>query len=151
MATLQVRNGSYRVLFCHGGRRLSFTVGRVDAREAELVASGVERLLLRVEKGLIRIPAVVDVVEFVRHDGRVPERSEAVAIPARPLTLGELRDRYLATHGNGALEPSTLLTARIHLDHVIATLGERLEADKLSAADRHTRHRRVAYVPQNVR
>ena len=32
MASLQNRNGSYRVLFCHAGKRHAFKVGRVDEK-----------------------------------------------------------------------------------------------------------------------
>ena len=56
MATLQVRNGSYRVLFCYRGRRHGLTLGRVDRREAELAAANVERVLLRVDQGLLSVP-----------------------------------------------------------------------------------------------
>ena len=55
MATLQLRNGSYRLLFCYRDRRHSFTLGRVDRREAELAAANVERVLLRIEQGLLSV------------------------------------------------------------------------------------------------
>src|SRR4051812_21164255 len=69
MATLQVRNGSYRVLFCYRDRRHGFTLGRVGRREAELAAANVERVLLRVEQGLLSVPQGQRIVEFVRRDG----------------------------------------------------------------------------------
>jgi hypothetical protein len=39
------------------------------------------------------------------------------------LTLDEFRDRCLATHGNDALDPSTLLNLRIQLGRLVATFG----------------------------
>ena len=69
MATLQLRNGSYRILFCYRDRRHSFTVGRVDRREAELAAANVERILLRIDQGLLSVPQGETIVEFVRRDG----------------------------------------------------------------------------------
>jgi mRNA-degrading endonuclease RelE of RelBE toxin-antitoxin system len=35
MATLQERNGSFRVLFCYNGKRETFTIGKVSRQEAE--------------------------------------------------------------------------------------------------------------------
>ena len=134
MATLQVRNGSYRVLFCYRGRRHGFTLGRVDRREAELAAANVERILLRVDQGLLSVPQGERIVEFVRRDGR-PAPPGVAPVRDSPLALGQLRDRYLETHGNGAVEASTLKTARTHLDHLVATLGESYPLPELRAAD----------------
>ena len=39
-----------------------------------------------------------------------------------PLTLAGLRDAYLAVHGNGTLEESTLSTIRQHFRHLASTL-----------------------------
>ncbi len=133
MATLQLRNGSYRVLFCFRDRRHSFTVGRVDRREAELAAAGVERILLRIDQGLLEAPANDDIVGFARRDGR-PAPAAPPPPASRTLALGELRERYLATHGNGAIEVSTLRTARTHLDHVVATLGADFPLAELDAS-----------------
>jgi integrase len=46
------------------------------------------------------------------------------AEPKKALTLGELRDEYLATLANGTVEANTLLTIRIHFGHLVATLDE---------------------------
>jgi hypothetical protein len=70
MGTLQLRNGSYRILFCSRDRRHSFTLGRVDRREAELATANVERLLLRIDQSLLAVPLHHDIVGFVRRDGR---------------------------------------------------------------------------------
>jgi hypothetical protein len=70
MATLQLSNGSYRVLFCYGDRRHSFTLGKVDRREAEFAAANVERILLRIDQGLLAVPPHDDIVGFIRRDGR---------------------------------------------------------------------------------
>jgi len=69
-ATLQERNGSYRVLFRHGGRRHTFTIGKVEPREADLIAADVDRGLLRIEQRLLKVPPDVDLVAFVRAGGQ---------------------------------------------------------------------------------
>ncbi|HZY84430.1 MAG TPA: site-specific integrase, partial [Gemmataceae bacterium] len=74
MATLQVRNRSYRVLFCHGGRRYTFTLGKVSPREADNAAAATDQVLLRLEQRLLRVPDGVDVVTFVKNGGRAEEK-----------------------------------------------------------------------------
>src|SRR5262245_53531470 len=145
MATLQLRNDSYRILFCYRGRRHSFTIGRVDRREAELAAAGVERVLLRLEQGLLELPPNDDIVAFVRRDGR-PRVEERPAPPPPGMTLGLLREAYVSTHAGGAIEPSTLGTARTHLGHVVATLGADFRVARLTTADlqRHIARRSQA-------
>src|SRR6516162_7426670 len=99
MGTLQLRNGSYRILFCYRDRRHSFTLGRVDRREAELAAANVERLLLRIDQGLLAVPLHDDIVGFVRRDGRPAPAdrpsSDRPPATAPATTLGDLRERYL--------------------------------------------------------
>jgi integrase len=51
------------------------------------------------------------------------------------VTLGQLRDRYLETHGNGSLEKTSLDGIRLHFKHLVATLGERHPIRALSLAD----------------
>jgi integrase len=145
MATLQLRNGSYRILFCYRDRRHSFTLGRVDRREAELAASNVERLLLRIDQGLLSVPLHDDIVGFLRRDGQ-PALADRPPPTAPAIALGELRERYLETHGNGAIEPSTLKTARTHLGHVVVTLGADFPLAGLEAShlQRHINRRAKA-------
>ena len=89
MATLQLRNRSYRVLFCHAGKRHTYTLGRVSRREADNAAAAVDQVLLRVEQRLLRVPDGADIVAFVKNGGRV--EAEA-ASPPGPLGLRKLID-----------------------------------------------------------
>ena len=133
MATLQLRNGSYRVLFCFRGKRHTYTLGKVANREAELASANVERLLLRLEQNLLQLPSGGDIVEFVRHDGTIP-RKETYPTPDK-IDLLELSRHYLETHGNGALESNSLLTTKIHLKHWQTTLGPKFPILELKTAD----------------
>jgi ribosomal protein S4E len=55
MASLQERNGSYRVLFCYHGKLHSFTIGQVEKDEAEYKARQVDYLLMRLKQRLMRL------------------------------------------------------------------------------------------------
>ena len=137
MATLQERNGSFRVLFLYCGKRRTFTIGAVSRDEAEAKVNQTDYLLMRLKQGLIQIPPGIDVVTFVEHDG-MPPKSAAVpaGVPNRdPLTLGRLRDRYLDTHSNGTLEETTLDGIRLHFKHLVSSLGEKFPAQELGLGD----------------
>jgi integrase len=144
MATLQQRNGSFRVLFCYNGKRESFTIGKVSRQEAEATSAQVDYLLMRLEQHFVAIPPGADVVAFIRSGGK-PE-SEGVPAQRAELTLAGLRDRYLETHDNGSLEKTSLDGIRLHFRHLVATLGERFPVQTLSLADlqRHADRRAKA-------
>jgi hypothetical protein len=96
MATLQERNGSFRVLFCYNGKRETFTLGNVSREEAEAVSAQVDYLLMRIEQRFVVIPHGTDIVAFIRNDGK-PD-NEGVPAQRAEVTLGGLRDRYLEMH-----------------------------------------------------
>lgn len=132
MATLQERNGSFRVLFVHHGKRHTFTLGKVSEDEAQAKSAQVDYLLLRLKQKLIELPPGVDIVTFMEMDGRPLEDEEAV--PKRvPMTLGVLRERYLDTH-RGTLEATTIDGIQLHFKHLVSTLGERFPIQELSLA-----------------
>jgi hypothetical protein len=133
MASLQNRNGSYRILFEYQRKQRTFTVGRVSEAEARAKADQVDYLLMRLAQGLIALPPGADIVAFLRHDGVIPAAREAPVARGEP-TLAELRDRYLETHGD-SLEHHTMRGFRRHFRHLGRLLGESFLIRKLSLAD----------------
>lgn len=126
MASLHERKGSFRISFRYHGKQWFVPIGKVTRREAEAKKSQAEYLLMRLDQGLIQIPAGFDVGEFVQYDGKPPERAVANLLPnskKSPLTLGHLRDRYLEARSLGS-ESSTLYTSKIHFKHLVDTYGE---------------------------
>jgi integrase len=125
MASLQERNGSYRILFCHHGKLQTFTIGKVEKDEAEAKARQVDYLLMRLKQRLIVLPEGTDIVTFVEHDGKPPDAGPTLpASPRQAVTLGHLKDRYLVTHGNGTIEANSLDTCKLHLNHFCRVLGD---------------------------
>ena len=146
MASLQERNGSYRVLFCYHGKLHSFTLGKVRPDEAENKARQVDYLLMRLKQRLIVLPEGTDIVTFVAHDGRPVDLGPTLpTAPRQVVTLGHLQDRYLATHANGTIEANSLNTCRLHLGHFARVLGEAFPLGDLSLAQLQ------AYVDQRAR
>jgi hypothetical protein len=125
VASLQKRNGSYRILFCYHGKLHSFTLGKVSKDEAENKARQVDYLFMRLKQRLLVLPDGTDIVTFVEHDGKPPDSGPTLPdAPRQAVTLGYLKDRYLITHGNGTIETNSLNTCKLHLGHFTRILGE---------------------------
>jgi integrase len=133
MASLQSRGDNQYCQFYYRGRRHTFAIGKVSDAEAEAWAGRVDHLLMRIRQRLLAVPDGVDIVDFLLADGRVTE-SEAPAV-AEKITFARLRDRYLETHRNGALEETTLEGIALYMKHLATTLGERFPMHALSPAD----------------
>jgi integrase len=133
MASLQERNGSYRVQFLYHGKLHSFTLGKVESGEAETKARQIEYLLMRLKQRLIVLPEGTDIVTFVEYDGNPPNGGPTLPdAPRKAVTLGQLKDRYLSTYANGTIEANSLETCKLHLNHFIRALGERFPLVELS-------------------
>ena len=112
MASLQERNGSYRILFCHHGKLHAFTIGKVKPDEAENKARQVDYLLMRLKQQQIVLPEATDIVTFVEHDGKPPTSGPKQAdSPRKAVTFGHLKERYLTTYANGTIEANSLDTS----------------------------------------
>ncbi|QVL30780.1 site-specific integrase [Telmatocola sphagniphila] len=132
MASLQKKNQSYYCQFLFQGKRYTVTIGQVSDQEANAFVGKIEHLLMRIRQKLLAVPKGVKIVDFLLTDGQVT--SEPLEEEG-PLTLEFLRDLYLQTHGNGALEANTLYTAKIHLKHIERTLEAKFNLRTLSSAD----------------
>ena len=151
MASIQKEGDAFYCKFIFAGRRHTFTIGKVSQTEAAQWKAKADHLLMRLDQRLIELPDSVSITEFVKHDGKPPV-PEAVA-KAKFTTLHELRDAYLATIGNGAVEKNTLATAGIHLDHVEKTLGKGfvLSGLRLASLQGHIARRQPDVSPVTIK
>lgn len=140
MASLQQRGKSWRLLFNYKSRQHTLTIGEVSEVEAHAWKGKVELLLLRLKQNLLTLPAGCDICTFLEHDGKPPEpKLPAEQAPARKreVTLGQLREDYLATH-RSSLEANTLKTIEIHFNHLLGCLGEKTPLAALSLKELQT-------------
>src|SRR5262249_37141629 len=122
MASLQKKGNSWYCQFYWQNRRFTFAVGRVTRPQAEAKATRVDEIVGLLERGVLKLPEGMGVAAFVKHDGQPPAPAESQKISQKS-ALGELRDAYLKAYGE-AHEAKTLYTAKIHLNHLVATLGK---------------------------
>jgi integrase len=130
MASLEIRNQIYRVVFRYAGRRYAYSLNTRDQTTAEGFRGGVENTLMLIQQKAIKVPENTDIVAFVRAGGRV---EEATRVASR-ITFAELRTRYLETHQDGAMEKSSLTNVCVHLKHFATFLGERFHVQDLTMA-----------------
>jgi integrase len=123
MASLQKKGDAWYCQFTYGGRRHTFTVGKVAEREARRWKANAENLLLLVRHGRLEVPRGIAVTDFILHDGKPPV--EPAVMVRNDTTLGQLREGYLNTVSNGAIEANTLTTAKIHLTHIEQSFGKK--------------------------
>jgi hypothetical protein len=109
MATIQERNGSFRVLFLHAGKRWSFTAGCVSRTAAEAYAEKVDEHLALLADGTITLPEGVDVTTFMLHKGKppVPRKTK----PDEPVKFSAFEENYLEARAGGSMETNSLATA----------------------------------------
>lgn len=151
MASLQRKGDAWYCQFLYLGKRYTFTVGDVPNAEAFQWKARCEQLLMRIKQGLLDVPRGVSISDFILFDGKPPV--DPAIQEHKQTTLHELREAYLATHGNGAIETSTLTTARIHLAHIEATLGKKflLSGLTLGKLQEHVKRRQDDVSPVTIK
>jgi integrase len=151
MATLQPRNGSFRLLFQYEGKQQALTIGTVSLTEARQWKAKAENLLMRVKQRMLEVPIGCTIHEFILHEGKPPVAAQ-LAKP-RNTTFDQLREAYLKVFSNGAIEANTLATATIHLAHIEKTLGKSfpMSAISLTKLQEHVDRRSKAVVPVTIK
>jgi integrase len=151
MATLQPRNGSFRLLYQYEGKQQALTIGTVSLTEARQWKAKAENLLMRVKQRMLEVPAGCTMNEFILHEGKPPVAANLTTV--RNATLHQLREAYLKVFSNGAIESNTLRTAKIHLTHIETTLGESFPMPALTLAklQEHIERRGKTVVPVTIK
>lgn len=114
MATLEQRGGAFRLIFYYCGNRYSQRVDVTDNDAAEKIKASAEEQLDLIKQGRVQVPEGTDLGLFVVTAGRLTKEQT----PEQTLPLGELYNLYKDSLPEGSIEDSTLLTTRIHLNHL---------------------------------
>ena len=140
MAGMRKKGDGWHCTFRFRGKRYYFSIGNLTEPQAKAKGSEVDETLDLIERGRLTIPEGVSLEDFVAAGGKTP------AVSARPelITVRQLFDHYLKTHGNGTIETSSLKTAKTHLNQVAETLGERFRIQSLTVINlqEHVERRR---------
>ncbi len=132
MAWVEQHGQRFHVAFRIGDRRFKKTLKTTDRRAADALAHRIDERLRLIEQGHIVLPEGVDLVAYLMSDGRLNG-----AVPVEKClgpTLGTVVQEYLASVSNGSLESNTLLTLKIHLNHVLTVLGKGFRFESVTFA-----------------
>lgn len=127
-------SGRFKICFRWGGKKLKKTIKSRSQKDAEAALVRFEENIGLVQRGRLQMPADADVATFLLSDGKLTRDPEDVPLPVA-VTLGDLRDRYVEAHSNGAIEENSLDTVRLHLRHFVVSLGESFEIQTLTFSD----------------
>lgn len=126
------RNGNFLVKFRYGGREYTRSLNTKDPGLAQAGLHRIEETLTRLKRGWLELPAGADPGTFITSGGQLAAKptlnrhettEEAGATAERATTIQQLFDAYDAALPAGAKEPNTLLTERIHRNHITKILG----------------------------
>jgi integrase len=138
MASIELRNKTYHVVFRFGGKKYTRSLDTDDSGKAESWKGMVEETIRDVRMGKIAVPADADVAEFLLSQGRrtAPFKSSDEA-SQRPeaLTLRGLFEQYFAHLPDTANAESTIYGMKIHQRHLERILGEKFDIASLTQAD----------------
>jgi integrase len=120
MATLERRQGGFRLVFWYQSKRYQGAVKAKSDREARQTKSRVERNLQLLQEGRIEYRPGDDLFQLLISDGKVNVRPEIT----ERLNLGEFFARHDANHLPGK-EGNTAYTEGIHAAHLLRLIGEK--------------------------
>ena len=149
MASLvQDKNGNYLVAFRWGGKQFTRALDTKDPSVAGAGVARVEETVMRLKRGWAAMPADAEPGIFIVSAGTLTAKPAVdemamTAVAAPPLSLHRMFDLYTAALPAGKKESNTLLTERIHRDHLTKILGEdtAVKAVTLGEAQRYAARR----------
>jgi integrase len=151
MASIECRNGSWRVIFRYKNEKRAFTVGEVTAADAAVYKASTEELLRLLNRKLVGLPSGCSIEDFMFHRGKPPEHVASTSNGRKQLTLADLRDAYFRSQEK-KLEATTLDGIRLHFDHLTRILGAKVLIPPMQRSDlqRYVDKRADEWIDPNV-
>jgi len=127
-------SGHFKICFRWAGKQRKKTIKTTRREDAEAPLVRFRENLNLLERGRLDLPPDADLATFLLSDGKLAQPPQVQATKTA-LTYSALRDQYLQTHSNGAMEENSLGTVRMHLGHFVKSLGEKFPIQTLAFAD----------------
>ncbi|MCA9159220.1 MAG: site-specific integrase [Planctomycetales bacterium] len=127
MASLELRNENYRVVFRYGGQKFARSLRTSDQQQAVLALARLEDNLRRLELGTLAIRDGADIPTVLLSSGASQQRPSVKRVPL----LGELLDLYLGSIPDESLELGTVKMLGIHIRHLKRHLGVRTRPNSI--------------------
>lgn len=121
MASLELRNGIYRVVFRYGGLKFARSLKTDQQSEANLALAKLEDNLRRVANGSLLLEPGADIPTVLLSSGAFSKKAKLDKTPL----FGELIERYVASIPTDSIENSTWRMLNIHVRHLKRLVGIR--------------------------
>ena len=125
------RSGRYLVLFRYGGRQFQRALKTTSQKEANAIRGRIDETLQLIDRGRLEIPENADPATFILSDGKQTNKRVARKL----LLLEDLFKAYDDERIERVKEATTIVTERIHLNHLRKHLPLRTAAQAVSAAE----------------
>ena len=133
MASLETRNGRFRIVFRLEGQKFSRTLGTKDPSVANVQLAQLEHKIKKYEVGTLAIPSGCDPAEYLLNGSA---RKSAVPVKKAYISSVTIKQAWLIFKESlpaGSLEDSTLGGMKTHVDHLARLIGKTI---KLSDIDK---------------
>lgn len=133
MATLnQLPSGVYRIRFRFGGQQFFRSLETGEEKTANQIAADVEKTLGWLKTGQLAVPSdVEDVGAWIVSGGKMTAKPKIKEVH----TLKEVVETYFESIPAGAKSENSLLTEKIHLNHVQRILKAATPIDSIGVAE----------------
>jgi hypothetical protein len=141
------KRGNYLAAFRWAGKQFTRSLDTQDETLAEAGIARIEETLMRLRRGWATMPSGAEPGIFIISGGQlvakpVVEPEPVLTAPRPPVTIKELFELYVAHLPAGKKESNTLLTERIHRNHISRVLGDGTAIESLTlGGHRHVRNR----------
>ena len=132
MASLEKRNGWYRLIFRLDGEKFSKSLNTESKRAAEACLVKVKDSLHRYELGMLTIPKGADPLPVLLNGQ--PKKPTAKSSPKRrkSVTIKKAWQVFQDTLPENSLEKNTLSGMATHVDHLARLIGRRVKISKIT-------------------
>lgn len=130
MASIELRNQTYSIIFRFGGRKFSRSLKTGDKKQALARLVRLEENLRLVEAGRLEIPTGADVPTFLLSDGKIDR-----PFTLKSFSLIELCEQFSDAIPKGSLEDSTQQTLFVHMRHLRRIFGDAFQVQKLAMSE----------------
>ncbi|TWU44909.1 site-specific tyrosine recombinase XerC [Novipirellula aureliae] len=128
MASLEQRNGFYRVVFRYGGQKFSRSLKTTNQRTARLTFDQLEDNLRRLELGTLILEPGADVAAVLLSSGAISKQPKASA----RILFGDMLDRYIASIPETSIEQTTRGMLGTHVKHLKRLFGIRFKPSEIT-------------------
>lgn len=138
MATLEQRNGWFRIVYRYQGKKRSGSLNTQDQKKADFQLAKLELLLRRIKLGEASIPDESDPLDHLlkktaRKEQKENMRGKAAKPPKKKklkLTIRDAWQRFKEALPFDSLEESTLKGMSTHVDHLVRLIGKTKALDE---------------------